>query len=134
MLRPYPLVDIVLAAAKLDCLGSVIGAEEDDFSSVGLHTDVIEKTLQRNARPARIRRESLHRVSAVAGAFESRNQLGLAQCFDVVERQFRGTVHEAGDLEAKAGAVDLWMAMMLRCEELIGRSIRTIDLSDVVEA
>ena len=80
------LLDGELLRAKLDLFLAAIGAKEDKLARLRLEARSIQDGAQRHARPSAVARQSLQ-WPPVAGAFETRNELGAADLPEIVERQ-----------------------------------------------
>ena len=122
------LVHLVDDPAEVHLFLTVIGAKEDELACPWLHAGLIEHCLQRDTRPAAVARETLQRTT-IAGALEPEHEFGPAHSSQVIERERFRPFHQPGDLQRKSRGVYHWMAEVLRREELILRSERTVDLS-----
>ncbi len=127
------LVHLIDDAAEIDLFFAVIGAEENELASFGLHAGQIEHRLQRNAGPAAVAREALQRA-AIAGALEAEHEFGVAHLLQLIEREGFRPVHQPGDLQRELVGFDHRMAEVLRGEELIFRREGAVDLAYIESA
>src|SRR5437870_11851090 len=112
------LIELEFLRAPFDFFLAMIGAEEHEFARRRLDTGGIEGGLRRNAGPAAVAAEALERP-AVAGAFESGDELGAPHLLQLVERDRLRPVHESRYLQPVCRRVDVGMAVVLRGGELV---------------
>ena len=112
------LLDLVFLRSELDLFLAVIGSKEDDLTRFRLHTRLIQKRLERDARPLAVRAETLKRAT-IAGALEpGRRARRRPSAGDRRARRTR-LVYKSGDLQAIRRWIDLGMAVVLGREELV---------------
>jgi hypothetical protein len=108
----------------------VIGAEEDELACRSFYARLVEHRFQWNAGPSPVARQPLERT-AVARALEAENQLCALHLLEIVERQRQRLVDEPRDLQPEFRRIDVGVTVVLRREELVARSERTSDVTNV---